>query len=83
MEYDKLKSDLAELHNFIVHYLQNNPNAADSLEGIIDCWLPQMYKNVDAVKIEQALEQLIAEGLLRRITLVDGSILYRQGESSD
>jgi len=81
VEHDKLKSDLAELHNWIVQYLQNNPNAADSLEGIVDCWLPQAYENVDAAKIVQVLEQLIAEGLVKRVILVGGTVLYRQGKS--
>ena len=79
MEYDK--SDLAELHDVIVDYLQINPNAADSLEGIMNCWLPQAYKQADAAIIEQALEQLIVEGRIRKITLVGGTVLYRQGES--
>lgn len=80
MEYDKSESDLAELHNVIVDYLKNNPNAADSLEGIMNYWLPLAYENGDAAKIEQVLEQLIAEGRVKKITLVGGTVLYRQGE---
>ena len=81
VEYDKSESDLAELHDVIVDYLQNNPNAADSLEGIMNYWLPQAYKKIDRARIEQVLEQLIAEGLVRKITLAGGTIIYRQGES--
>ena len=78
VEYDQ--SDIAELHDVIVDYLQNNPNAADSVEGIMNCWLPQAYKNIDRARIEQVLEQLVAEGLVRKISLVDGTSLYSQGE---
>lgn len=77
MEYEK--SDLAELHDVIVDYLRNNPNAADSLGGIMDYWLSQAYNKIDAARIEQILEQLIDEGLVRKIILADGTVLYRQG----
>lgn len=73
------KSDLAELHDAIVDYLQNNPNAADSLEGIMNYWLPQAYQKIDAARIEQILELLIDEALVRKIILADGTALYRQG----
>jgi hypothetical protein len=66
------------LHD-VVDYLQNNPNAADSLEGIMNCWLPQVYKKVDAVRIEQVPEQLIADVLVRKTFLVDGTDPYSQG----
>lgn len=79
MEYDK--SDLAELHDVIVDYLQNNPNAADSLEGIMNYWVPQAYRRIDAATIEQVLEQLIDEDKVQKVVLADGAILYRQGES--
>ncbi|GJM17556.1 MAG: hypothetical protein DHS20C13_28830 [Thermodesulfobacteriota bacterium] len=77
VEYEK--SDLAELHDVIVDYLENNPNAADSLEGIMNYWLPQAYQKIDRAKIEQVLEQLIDEGQVRKIILADKSILFRQG----
>ena len=67
------------LHDEILIYIQNNPNAADSLEGIMNYWLPQAYKKIDTARIEQALEQLIDEGVIRKTTLADGEVLYRQG----
>lgn len=78
MEHEK--SDISELHDVIVDYLQNNPNAADSLEGIINYWLPQTYQKIDKARVEQVLEQLIDEGQVRKVILADGSILFRQGE---
>ena len=64
-----------DLRNAILLYLKNNPNAADSLEGIMRWWVPQ--KN-DELDIKQILEQLVAEGLIEERFLVDGTILYRQ-----
>ena len=78
MEHEK--SDISELHDVIVDYLQNNPNAADSLEGIMNYWLPQAYQKIDRARVEQVLEQLIDEGQARKVILADGSILFRQVE---
>ncbi len=73
-------SDITKLREAILNYLQQNPNAVDSLEGITNWWLPQAYKKMDEAKIEQVLKQLIGEGLVRKTPLVDGTILYKRGE---
>jgi hypothetical protein len=65
-----------DLRGEILLYLQNNPNAADSLEGIVNWWLPQIYHSVDAASVEQVLEKLIAEGQVKKSSLVDGTNLY-------
>ena len=75
MENDK--SGVARLREAILHYLQQNPNAADTVEGIMRWWLKD--KQNDAAKIEQALEQLVAEGLVETTSLVDGTTLYMRG----
>ena len=72
--------DLEKVREAILHYLQNNPNAADSLDGVINWWLPQAYRKVEVVRIEQVLEQLIADGLVRKIALMDGTNLYGKSE---
>ncbi len=80
MVKDEPESVLAELRDLILNYLQKNPSAADSLKGVMDWWLPQTYEKVDAAKIEHILEQLIADGLVRKSFLIGGTILYRQGK---
>ena len=67
------------LHDEILIYMQNNPNAADSLKGIMEYWLPPEYGKVGGKVVEQALEQLIDEGVIRKTPLADGEVLYRQG----
>lgn len=71
------ESDIAKVREAILLYLRSNPNAVDSLEGVMDWWLPRAYKKVNEAKIEQILEQLIAEGQVTKTILVDGTILYR------
>ena len=81
LDNDEPESELADLHDVILHYLQKNPNAADSLKGIMNWWLPPAYGKVDAAGVEQVLEQLIAEGWVKKISLLDGAVLYRRRES--
>ena len=55
-------------------YLEEHPEAADSLEGIRQWWLPDRLR--DAVldeDLEMAIAQLIASGEIQRNTLPDGS----------
>lgn len=80
MKNDKSASDIDCLHDAIRRYLQSNPNAADSLDGIMNWWLPKLgYEKVDSESVLQALEQLTAEGVVRKVSLMDGTILYRCG----
>ena len=74
-------TELENLRDGILQYLQDNINAADSLEGVMNWWLSQSYKKCSATKVEQVLEQLINEGLVRKTYLVDGTVLYSRGES--
>ncbi|MBX3630979.1 MAG: hypothetical protein KF908_13960 [Nitrosomonas sp.] len=78
MKNDKPVPDRDQLQDAVLHYLRNNPNAADSLQGIINWWLPkQGYEKVGMESVYQALEQLIAAGVVEKVPLVDGTVLYR------
>ena len=67
----------------IVAYLRAHPSAADSLEGIIDWWLPQQrYETAKAV-IQQALSDLAQQGIVEEVTLGDGIRLYRLAKPSE
>jgi hypothetical protein len=67
----------------IVAYLRAHPSAADSLEGIIDWWLPQQrYETAKAV-IQQALNDLAQQGIVEEVTLGLGVRLYRLARPSE
>ena len=72
--------DSANMRKEILRYLQIHPNAADSLNGIVDWWLPSQYKNEDVEKIEQVLEQLITDGLVKKVFLIDKTVLYKHSK---
>jgi hypothetical protein len=64
----------------IVDYFQKHPSATDSLEGIVNWWLPrQRYETARGV-IQQALDDLVKQGILNEF--VSGKIrLYRLSSS--
>ncbi|CAE6484006.1 hypothetical protein C8R30_105113 [Nitrosomonas nitrosa] len=78
MKNDELAFEIQCLHDAILHYLRSNPNAADSLEGIMNWWLPELgHAQANTEEVMRALDRLIAGGMVEKILLVDGTILYR------
>jgi len=77
------ESDKTSMRSEILQYLQRFPDAADSLNGIINWWLPGKYKDEDVSKVEEVLEQLIAEGVVRKVFLIDKTVLYKRKEKWD
>ena len=60
-----------------MRYFVQHPHAADSLEGIAR-WRLQQQRVLDLVaETSDAVEQLVEEGLLERVTLPGGGTLYR------
>ena len=55
-------------------YLAEHPDAADSLEGILRWWLPRLRLQEATKRIEDALDELIKEGIVERHTLPDRTI---------
>ncbi len=79
MKNDKPVPERDRLQDAVLQYWRNNPNAADSLQGIINWWLPKQgyYEKVGMESAYQALEQLVAAGVVEKVLLVDGTVLYR------
>ena len=65
----------------IARYLREHPDAADSLEGIRQWWLPRVRLEEASAQIERALEELLERGLVVRQIMPDGTILYRRAGS--
>lgn len=78
MRNDESALMIDRLHNAILRYLQSNPDAADSLEGVMNWWLPKLgYEQVSTESVRQTLERLIAAAVVEKMPLVDGTVLYR------
>ena len=60
MKNDELAFEIQCLHDAILHYLRSNPNAADSLEGIMNWWLPKRgYAQANTEKVMPILRIFI------------------------
>ena len=70
------ETEIARLREAILEYLRRNPEAADTLEGIVSWWLRNQPVRVEESRVERALEQLVAEGFAVKSVLVEGTVLY-------
>jgi hypothetical protein len=60
----------------IERYLDAHPDAADTIDGVMQWWLPATSAAVPRVVVERALTALVEKGQLASRTLVDGSVIY-------
>lgn len=64
------------LRDALGRYLRERPDAADTLVGIAQWWLPATMRGTSMERLRAALDELIAANEVRRTTLPDGSELY-------
>jgi hypothetical protein len=48
----------------ILKYLVQNPNAQDTLEGVVEWWLLDKYTKGNVMKVRAALEELVNADLI-------------------
>ncbi len=65
-----------ELERSVLDYLRRHPQAADTLRGIVNWWLPQQRYESALQRIEHVLSRLVVEGRLHCNRLPDGEVLY-------
>ena len=65
----------------VMAYLQAHPDAADSIDGIIDWWLPMQRFETARAAIEGALKGLVSQGLIDEVQCGAGKVLYRLAPS--
>lgn len=73
---------IEKLCDDIVRYLQNNPNARDTFEGILSWWLLEGEIRRESEKVRRALERLIADGVVAERRRSDGQVHYMLGTGS-
>lgn len=67
--------DITRVCDAIVYYLQRNPGAADTVDGIMRWWLPEQYQATERKTVEEALNRLVVRKLVKRRVLPEGTIL--------
>jgi hypothetical protein len=66
-----------ELAAEILRYLEAHPDAADSLDGIVQWWIVHERFLRGVAATGRALERLVADGRIDRVVLPDGGVLFR------
>jgi hypothetical protein len=61
----------------LLGYLISNPDAQDTLEGIVEWWLFQMKLETRTIKVKEAVAGLVARGLILECTGSDSRLRYR------
>ncbi len=71
------QASVSDIAQAIAAYVEKNPEAQDTLEGIVQWWLPEGQSPARTALIRQALEELVAEGLITAHKAKDAQIFYR------
>ena len=66
---------LSEVVDAILRYLHSHPDAADTVDGICEWWLPRHWR-VDIERVEAALVRMQAQGLVCRRENADRHVVY-------
>lgn len=67
---------MRDVQGAVRSYLLLRPQAADTLVGIHQWWLPDSMRSAPIELIKLALTDMVARGELRCVALSDGSHLY-------
>lgn len=70
-----------EIAGGVRRYVRSHPEAADSVDGIHRWWLDPALRDEARERVLDALERLVGEGVLRRVTLEDGQVIYSGARS--
>lgn len=66
----------------ILEYLLRNPDACDTFDGIAHWWLLDQQLRTWLPRVEKAIEELVARGLLQATRGPDGVIRYRSNPAA-
>ena len=72
--------DLQKIADQIECYLKCRPNAADTLEGIVQWWLPHQSYEQGKAQVQKTLEDLVAQGVVKKDRLSDGTAIYSSAD---
>jgi hypothetical protein len=70
-----------EIATEILAYLVNHPDAQDTLEGILQWWLPERQIKYQVEVVKEALSELTKKGLLLETKLAGSRVYYRINET--
>ena len=75
-----IKNEL-NIGNELLAYLVENPNAQDTLEGIVEWWLFERQIKVQVAMVKEALSDLVTRGLILQKKRSNSRTYYRVNQS--
>lgn len=66
-----------EISRMILNYLRKNPDAGDTLRGIMSWWLGLERIEISGDEIANVLESLIKKGLIRKYKTKGSATFYK------
>ena len=66
-----------EVFYYVLAYLSENPDAGDTLDGILEWWLLDQRIKFETRNVSEAVSKLVSEGLVVEHTEADSRIIYR------
>jgi hypothetical protein len=66
-----------EIARAILGYLARNPEAQDTLPGIVEWWLLDHQIRTRTVEVKEAIDQLVADRLILKHKGIDAETHYR------
>jgi DNA-binding PadR family transcriptional regulator len=70
-----------EIFYNILAYLSDNPDAGDTLDGIVEWWLLDQRIKFETRNVFDAVSQLVSDGLVVEHTEADARIIYKVNTS--
>ena len=66
-----------KISGIIINYLRRNPDAGDTLEGIVKWWL--VFESIESSMddVVDVLETLIRKKVIRMYSIADGTTFYK------
>jgi len=68
--------DIEEIQVEVLAYLEDHPGAADSADAIRQWWLLERMASLSRIKVQNALDQLVADNRMEQRVLHDGRKIY-------
>jgi len=62
----------------IMRYLDGQPHAADTIDGVANWWIKHQRLVESSERIECVLNYLIDRGLVEKVVNVNGTVIYRK-----
>lgn len=69
--------EIDQTAQMISDYLDSHPEAADTLDGIVNWWLMRQRQAQTRDTVKQALEKLVKQGIVVAVDVGGGKTIYR------